>query len=436
MNAAAKSLIAGAELLPEGPGFVLAARRAGRELFEREGLPTTRQEDWRFTSLAPLGSLAFGHGDPAEAVTAAEIEAVAGKPFGPRLVFVNGRLRGDLSSAHGLPAGVHVASLQHAAATTPALVEPRLGRAAAVAGRPFTALNTAFLGDGAFVHVGASARGGAVELVFATVARGRPAASHPRTLVVVDGGGEAALVETYVVVGDHPALTNAVTEVSLGEGARLDHHQVQDQPANAFHFAALAAEQGAGARLVSQSTALGGSIARSDVVARLAGEGAEAQLSGLYMTAGKQLVDNHSVIVHAAPRCTSRELFKGILDGESRGVFAGRIEVMQDAQKSDSQQLNSNLLLSRDAVVDTMPQLVIEADDVKAGHGGTVGELDRDALFYLRSRGVSEAEARALLIYAFAREMVERVPLPALRDRLGRLVAARLPGGMSILEAA
>ena len=194
--------------------------------------------------------------------------------------------------------------------------------------------------------------------------------------------------------------------------------------------------QGKDASLSTHSTALGAALSRSDVVTRLAGEGAEAHLSGLYMADGRRLVDNHSVIEHAVPHGTSRELFKGILDGSSRGVFAGRIRVLEGAAKTDAHQSNSNLLLSRDAVVDTLPQLEIYTDDVKAGHGGTVGELDRDALFYLRSRGLPLAAARSLLIYAFAREMVDRVALPALRDRLGRLVAARLPGGEAILEAA
>ncbi len=436
MNEAARSLLAGAESLPSAPEFVASVRRAGREAFEREGLPTTRQEDWRFTSLAPLAAHSFGRGDPAEQVTPAELERVAGKSFGPRLVFVNGRFDAGLSTAHGLPAGVHASSLHHAIAVSPALVERSLARTVAVGGRPFAALNGAFLGDGAFVHVDAAARGGPVELVFATVARDRPAACHPRVLVVADAGGEATLVETYVAIGEHPALTNAVTEVSLGDGARLDHYQVQDQPASAFHHATLAVLQGKGTRLSSHSTALGGALSRSDVLARLAGEGAETHLAGLYMADGGRLVDNHSVIEHAGPGGTSRELFKGILDGESRGVFAGRIRVLEGAVKTDAHQSNSNLLLSRDAIVDSMPQLEIYTDEVKAGHGGTVGELDADALFYLRSRGIPAAAARGLLIYAFAREMVDRVAVPALRDRLGRLVAGRLPGGVAILEGA
>jgi Fe-S cluster assembly protein SufD len=436
VNSAETSLLAGAESLPPAPGFVAGPRRAGREGFERHGLPTTREEAWRFTSLAPLAAHAFGHGDPAAPVSSEEIERSAGRPFGPRLVFVNGRFRADLSSAHGFQAGLHASSLQHAIAVSPGLVEPRLARVAALEGNPLVALNTAFLGDGAFVHLGAGAKGGVVELVFATVARQGPSASFPRVLVVADPGSEATLVETYVALGEHPAFASGVTEVALGQGARLDHYQVQDQPSSAFHFTTLSAEQGADARLSTHSSALGAGISRSDVLAVEAGEGAEASLSGLYMADGRRLVDNHSVVEHAVPRGTSRELFKGILDGESRAVFSGRIRVLEGAMKTDAHQSNSNLLLSRDAVVDSMPQLEIYTDDVKAGHGGTVGELDRDALFYLRSRGLPLSRARSLLIYAFAREMVDRVALPALRDRVGRLVAARLPGGEQILEAA
>ena len=436
MNAAEQSLLDGAERLPPAPEFVAGPRRAGREAFEQHGLPTTRQEDWRFTSLAPLAAHAFGRGDPSAPVSADEIERSAGKPFGPRLVFVNGRLRADLSSAHGIQAGLHASSLEHAVAVSPGVVGPRLARTAAIDGRPLAALNTAFLGDGAFVHVAAGARGGVLELVFVTVARERPASCHPRVLVVADPGSEATLVETYVVVGEQPAFTNGVTEIALGPGARLDHYQVQDQPSSAFHFTTLSADQGADARLSTHASALGAAISRSDVLARLSGQGAEAVVSGLYMADGRRLVDNHSVVEHAVPRGTSRELFKGILDGESRAVFAGRIRVLEGAMKTDAHQSNSNLLLSRDAVIDTMPQLEIYADDVKCGHGGTVGELDPEALFYLRSRGLTLPRARSLLIYAFAREMVDRVALPALRDRVGRLVAARLPEGERILEAA
>jgi len=430
------ALLAPAEAAGQGPAFAADLRRAGVEAFRGLGLPSSRLEEWRFTSLTRFASQRFGAADPGAAVTAAEIDAAAGPAFGPRLVFVNGRLRPGLGTLAGLPADVFAGSLARGAAERSEAVAGHLGCLAPLEGRAFVALNAAHLEDGALLHLPDGVEGGVVELVFATVATSGAAGVHPRTLVVAGRGSRATLVETYVALGSHAAFTNAVTEIALGEGARLDHFQVQDQPAGAFHFAAVGARQEREARLLTHSTALGAALSRSDVVASLEGPGAEARLAGLYMADGERVVDNHSVVEHRVPHGTSRELFKGILDGSARGVFAGRVRVLEGAQKTDAHQLNSNLLLSRDAVVDTMPQLEIYADDVKCGHGGTVGELDAEALFYLRSRGIGLARARSLLIYAFAREMVELVGPPGLRARLGERVAARLPDGSALREAA
>jgi len=419
------------------PGFAAELRRSGRTTFEALGLPSTRLEDWRFTSLAPLAAQDFVPGDPGAAVSLGEIERLAGPRTGPRLVFVNGRMRPDLSSATGLPDGAFVGSLARALRERPALLEGHLGRVASLDGQALAALNTALLADGAFVYLPSRAVAAEpLELVFAGGAGSKASASEPRVLVVAEPESDCTVVERYVALGPSPVLTNAVTEVALGDGARVDHYQVQDQPANAFHFAFVAAEQARGARFQTHSTALGAAISRSDVRVRLAGEGAQATLVGLYMTDGNRLVDNHSVIEHAKPHGTSREVFKGVLDGQSRAVFGGRVRVLEGAMKTDAHQTNSNLLLSRDATVDAMPQLEIYADDVKCGHGGTVGQLDPDSLFYLRSRGLPLSHARSLLIYAFAREMVELVRPAGLRDQLGRLVAARLPDGARVLEAA
>ncbi|HVP66687.1 MAG TPA: Fe-S cluster assembly protein SufD [Anaeromyxobacteraceae bacterium] len=431
------SLLAEALPAPELPGFAAHLRRTGREAYGAAGLPRTDLEEWRFTSLAPLASQVFAPGEPHARVDLSALDRQLGPAAGPRLVFVNGRLRADLSREAALPGGASAGSLARALAERPALVEPHLGRLAKVEGRALAALNAALLADGAFVHLPAgSAVAQPIEIVFVAVAGLEPSASHPRVLVVGGPRSEATVVERYVALGTAPALSNAVTEVRLGEGARLDHYQVQDLPPSAFYFASVAAEQGPGSRFQTHSTALGAAIARSDVQARLAGEEAEARLCGLYMTDGKRLVDNHSLVEHATPRGTSREVFKGILDGESRAVFGGRVRVLEGAMKTDAHQLNSNLLLSRDATVDTMPQLEIYADDVKCGHGGTVGQLDADSLFYLRSRGLPLARARSLLIYAFAREMVDLVRPAALREQVGALVAARLPDGALVREAA
>jgi len=437
VSATVESLLAGSERLPEVPAFAAALRHAGREGFQQQGLPTTRLEDWRFTSLAALAAHDFAPGAPGATLDRGELARRVGPAAGPRLVFVNGHLRPELSTPGELPDGVIVGGMARALAERPELVEPNLGRVVRLAGQPFAALNSAFLHDGALVHLPEGAVLAApIELVFATVSGAAGASSHPRVLFVGGRSSQATLVETYLALGPAADLTSAVTEVVLADGARLDHYQVQDQPENAFQFTAVAAEQGRDAHFSTHSAALGAAISRSDVRATLGGEGAEAHVAGLYMADGSRLVDNHSVVEHHARHGTSRELFKGILDGGSRGVFAGRIRVLEGAMKTDAHQMSSNLLLSRDATVDALPQLEIYADDVKCGHGGTVGQLDADALFYMRSRGIGLARARSLLIYAFAREMVERVKPTGLRAQLGRLVAARLPEGDRVLETA
>jgi len=419
------------------PAFAAEIRRKGREVFTNLGLPTTRLEEWRFTPLAGVAGVRFQAGDPGAPFGAPELERLAGPRVGPRLVFVNGRLRADLSDAAGLPAGAFAGSLARALEERPALLEPHLGRLASGSGGAIPALNAALLADGAFVHLPDGAKAAEpLELVFATVSGPAAISSPSRVLLVARPQSEATVVEKHVALGSSPVLSNAVTEVALGAGAGLDHYQVQDQPPSAYHFAAVFAEVERDARFHTHSTALGAALSRSDVRVRLCGEGAEAKLVGLYMADGKRLVDNHSVVDHAKPRGTSREVFKGVLDGESRAVFGGRVRVLEGAMKTDAYQMNSNLLLSREATIDTMPQLEIYADDVKCGHGGTVGQLDADALFYLRSRGLPLERAKSLLIYAFAREMVDLVRPAALRDQIGRLVAARLPDGARVLEAA
>jgi len=253
--------------------------------------------------------------------------------------------------------------------------------------------------------------------------------------VVAKEGAQATLAEVYLG-GEEPYLTNAVTELVLGEGARIDHLKLQEEGARAFHVSALFAEQAAGSRLAAHSLALGGQLSRGEIRARLAGEGGQLEATGLFMADGRRVTDSFSWIEHAVPRCTTVEAFKGILDGHARGVFSGRIRVLPGAQKTSAYQMSSNLLLSEDAVVDAKPQLEIFADDVKCGHGGTVGQLDEAALFYLRSRGLAEAEARGLLIWAFAAEMVDRIRPAGLRERARALVTARLPAGARLLEAA
>ena len=423
---------------PPGPAFLAELRRGARERFAALGLPTTRLEDWRYTSLSGLAPLAFAAADPAAPLDPAALARLAGPPAGPRLVFVNGRYRAALSTPGRLPPGAFAGSLAEALRERPAAVEPHLGRLAAVEGHAFAALNTAVFEDGAaLLWPERASLADPVELVFVTVAAGaEPVAVAPRVLVAAGAGSDLTVAESHLGLAEGPTLTAAVTEVVVEEGARVDHYRIQDEAPRTYHLGALASRQAEESRFATHAIAVGAALSRSEVRAVLAGEGGEARVNGLYLAAGRQVVDNLSLIEHARPRCLSRETFKGVLDGESRAVFGGRIRVLEGAQKSDAYQLNSNLLLSEGAEVDTKPQLEILADDVKCGHGGTVGQLDEDALFYLRSRGIARERARGLLIYAFAGEMVELVRPRALRDRVARLVAARLPEGERILEAA
>lgn len=419
------------------PSWLGDARRAALARFEALGLPTTRHEDWRFTSLAGLAPLELRRAGPGDDAGAAALLARAPAPDGPRLVFVNGRYRADLSSRGGLPRAATLATLAEALRDAPDLVRPHLGRLARPDDQAFVAANAALFEDGAFLHL---PRGVAVDvpvaLIFLADASLGPVAAHPRALVVAEEGARATLEEVFLGPAAGPYLTNAVTEVVLADGAAVEHVRLQLEGAAAHHVSVVHAEQGARSSLVAHAFSLGGKLARAEVRSRLAGEGASVAANGLYMAAGDQVMDAFSWIEHAVPRCTTTESYKGILDGRARGVFAGRIRVLPGAQKTVARQMNSNLLLSDDAIVDTKPQLEIFADDVKCGHGGTVGQLDDASLFYLRSRGLAEAEARSLLVWAFASEMVGLVQAPSLRARAKNVIAARLPAGARLLEAA
>jgi Fe-S cluster assembly protein SufD len=275
-----------------------------------------------------------------------------------------------------------------------------------------------------------------IHLLFISTGQRKPTLSQPRNLIVLGVGSQATLVETYAGLSDEVYFTNAVTEVVLGDGARLDHYKLQEESARALHIALTQVHHGRDSRFTSHSVALGAELARNEVRALLASEGSECTLNGLYMATGKQHLDNRTLIDHQSPRCTSRELYKGVLDGQSRGVFSGRVLVRHDAQTTDASQTNKNLLLSDEALVDTKPQLEIFADDVKCAHGAAVGQLDEDALFYLRSRGIGQESAKSLLTYAFASEMVNLIPLAPLRARVRELVTSRLPEWEKLKEIA
>ena len=435
MNAAENSLVASFSPTAREPGWLGDARRAALARFETLGLPTTRHEDWRFTSLAALAAVPFGRAPGGDRAAAAALLAHAAAPGGPRLVFVNGRLDPALSTRGALPRGAILSSLAVALREIPEKVRPHLGRLARPDDQAFVAANAALFEDGGFVLL---PRGVDLEvplaLVFVTDAAAGPVATHPRTLVVAEEGARGTVEEVFV--GRGASLTNAVTELVLADGAAVEHVRIQSEAPEAFHIGAVHAEEGAEASLSAHAFTFGARLSRSEIWARLRGEGGRIAANGLYMADGARVADHFSWVEHAVPGCTTTESYKGILDGAARGVFSGRIRVLPGAQKTVAYQSSSNLLLSDDAIVDAKPQLEIFADDVKCGHGGTVGQLDEAALFYLRSRGVPAAEARSLLIWAFASEMVGLVAAPALRARAKNLVAGRLPAGARILEAA
>ena len=274
-----------------------------------------------------------------------------------------------------------------------------------------------------------------IHLLFVASSHGEPTVSHPRNLIIVGDNSQVAIVESYVGLDGGVYFTNAVTEIVAGQNAVIDYYKLQQESAEAFHIATLAVHQDRSSNFTSHSISLGGALVRNDVKARLDAEGVECTLNGLYMASGHQLVDNHTSIDHAKPHCSSHELYKGVLDGKSKGVFSGKIIVRPDAQKTDAKQTNKNLLLSADSVIDTKPQLQIYADDVKCTHGATVGQLDKDAIFYLRSRGIGHEDARSLLTYAFANEIISRIKIPSVREQLNAAVLQWLPKAPEVKDA-
>ena len=412
-----------------GPAWLQALRKESMAVFAASGFPDTSLEDWRYTNLLPLARTAWA---PARAGAGAldrpAIERLSFPVFACSVfVFVNGRFAKELSAPRALSGSLEVGSLRSAVAACPALVEPHLARLAKTSGAPLVALNTALFEDGAFVRL---PEGSAVEapihLVHLALPGAGPSASHPRTLVVAERGSRATVIEDFVSLGAGRTLTNAVTEIALGEGASLEHVTLQREHEDAAHLATLHVRQERDSLYKAHGISLGGTMTRNDLRAVLDGTGAECELNGFYVASGRQHVDNHTTVDHARPHGTSREVYKGVLDGEARGVFAGRVIVRPDAQKTSAQQTNKNLLLSRDAEVNSKPQLEILADDVKCSHGSTIGQLDEDALFYLRARGIDTRAAQALLMRAFATEITARISISALRERIDELLLARL----------
>lgn len=422
-----------AHLVKEGafekPAWLLERRREAIARFERDGLPATADEDWRYTSLAPLVRLPFKpvlHLDPRD-VDAAGLAHLGVPDFGgSRLVFVDGLLAPALSRVE--PAtGVTLAGLDDRLARDGVLIREHLGRVADPARhQPLLDLNTAFFRDGAYLHIAPGRNAPLVQLVFISSGAEEGLAASPRNLLLLERGAQAAVIEHYAGLGGRPAFTNTACEVIAEEGALLEHVKFQDEPADAFHLAALEARIARGATYLYHSLALGGRLSRTAIHTVFAGERVECVLNGLYLVGEGRLADHHMVVEHASPHCASHEYFNGVLSGTGRGVFHGRILVRPGAQKTDAKQTNKNLLLSDAAQADAKPQLEIYADDVKCTHGATVGQLNEQAIYYLRSRGIGREQARRMLVHAFAGEIIDRIRHTGIREHLDRVVWDRL----------
>jgi Fe-S cluster assembly protein SufD len=419
---------AAAPLPAVGCAWVDALRGTALERFRTLGLPGGRDEAWKYTRLNALEQHTFAPAAAPREVPDLDTLRVSGAHV---LVFVNGAYRPDLSTRDALPAGLRVLPLAEALERDDATLREAL--AAGEQESAFTALNTAYLADGVLVEVAAGQSVSvALQLLYVAVARDE-FASHPRNVVVAGANSALTLVESYVAPAGGSYFTNAVTELRLAQGARVEHVRLQGEADGAIHIARVHARVARDASYASRVFSIGAQLARTEIDVRLA-QGAECDLDGLYMVEKRQHVDHQTTVEHAEPHASSREFYKGILDGASRAVFSGRVLVQPDAQKTDAQQMNQNLLLSPRAEVDTKPQLEIYADDVKCSHGATVGQLDAQELFYLRTRGLDEIEARNLLIHGFANELVDRIADDGVRAWVYRHIDARLPGRGALLE--
>ena len=408
-------------------------RHAALSRFAADGFPGPANEAWKYTSVRPIEQAGFG---PAVS---------AGRPLAPpdltpfwfkglgayRLIFVDGFFCAPLAPGDPLPEGVTAVSLAGALNHGDERLRTAIHRGLRDDdAQGFAALNTAFLSDGLYLHLGHNVvLDQPIHIVFVTTEQGAERTLQPRNVIVAEPGSQATIIEHYVSLGELRYFTNTVSEVRVAENAHLEHYRVQQESPRAFHVSGLHVDVERNARYTSHQIDLGGALVRNDLRSRLNGEGAECHINGLYLVDGRRHIDNHTQIDHLVPRASSDEYYKGVIDDRGRAVFHGRIVVHPDAQHTDARQTNNNLLLSPHAEVDTKPQLEIYADDVRCAHGATVGQLDEEALFYLRSRAVDERTARELLTYAFANDVLERVRLDPLRRTLEARLGAQLLHG-------
>ncbi len=413
--------------------WLQSTRARALEQFAEHGFPTIKHENWKYTSLASLTGRSFQPSMPGDArpdcrTAIANLQLPADAHV---LVFVNGHYSAAHCALHPLPAGVMLCNLRAALNTHPQLLEPFLAYATLATG--LSALNTALFGDGYVLSLPERTEvEAAIHVLFLQTAN--DAVANIKNVIIAEAGSRARVIEHFVGLNELTYFNNVSTEIVARHDARIEHLKLQQESANGRHIAEIRATQERASEFASYSFSLGGILARNDIATKFAGERASCVMNGLYMTQGRQLVDHHTRVDHAQPRCKSREFYKGILDGASRAVFNGKVIVHKDAQQTDAAQSNRNLLLSENAEVDTKPELEIYADDVKCAHGATVGQLDPNQIFYLRTRGIDEAAARILLTFAFAEDVIQSVTDLPLRQRLENILVGRLPNADLLKE--
>ena len=428
-----------AKLPGRGIEWLDRSRESALEAFANAGFPTPREESWKYTRVTPIEKRNF---DIANAngieLRRADVERYFLDDVDcEQLVFVDGRYVDSLSRRGHADCGVRISTLESAVDAAPDFLESHLGRYAQTSGQPFSALNTAFMSDGAIVHIdnrAAQAPSSVLPIHLLFLATREDVVAHPRILVVAEPASRATVIESYAALANGCYFNNALTEIAVMEDADVEHYKLQEESLQAFHVATLEVRQERASRFASHSISFGGRLTRNDINVLQNAESTSTSLNGLFMVSGRQHVDFHTCIDHAKPNGSSEETFKGILDGHARGVFNGRVKVHPDAQKTDAHQSSKNLLLSRNAEIDTKPELEIYADDVKCSHGATVGQLDEQSLYYLRSRGIGVNEARGLLTYGFARDILDRVGLEALQEKLTGELLERMPNADQIRE--
>jgi len=412
------------------PAAIQTMKERALKQFIRQGVPNTRQEAWRFTDVSELAEIRWTL--PSSAVDGAWHSLIKHLKYwqdGPlAFIFVNGRLIDagtTTATSHPYP-GLEVSPLSRKLSGQDEKYWLSLGRHADGEDHPFTALNTALFQEGALVHVSANqVIEQPIQIYHITIGQEHMAV-HPRNLILLDRGSQAKVVETFIGLGDQPCLVNHVTEIVLAENAGLDHYKIQREAGTTFHIHRTAIDQKSDSRYHSLVLSFGGRMERNDLTAMIDGHNVQVELDGLYMLQGQQQVDHHTTLRHRQPRSYSRQLYKGILAGEAKAVFNGRIHVEREAQGTDAIQSNKNLLLSDSAVINTQPQLEIYADDVRCTHGGTIGQLDDEGLFYLQTRGIDRKKASAIMVRAFAGEVVDRIRLPLLREQVEAWVLEHL----------